>query len=69
MAKYEDVQIQLVDMPPITADYMAPGQVGTYRNCDFIAIVIDLSQDVEEQVLVLLELMMEQVLFGQTPSH
>ena len=55
MAKYEDVQIQLVDMPPITADYMAPGQVGTYRNCDFIAIVIDLSQDVEEQVLVLFD--------------
>ena len=55
MAKYEDVQIQLVDMPPITADYSAPGQVGTYRNCDLIAMVIDLSQDVEEQILVLLD--------------
>ena len=55
MVKYEDVQIQFVDMPPITADYMAPGQVGTYRNGDLIALVIDLSQDVEEQVLVLLD--------------
>ena len=55
MAKYEDVQIQLVDMPPITADYMAPGQVGTYRNCDLIAVVIDLSDDVEEQLLILLD--------------
>ncbi|MBN1362104.1 MAG: 50S ribosome-binding GTPase [Sedimentisphaerales bacterium] len=55
MVKYEDVQIQLVDMPPITADYMAPGQVGTYRNCDLIAIVIDLSQDVEEQILILFD--------------
>jgi ribosome-interacting GTPase 1 len=55
MVKYEDVQIQLVDMPPITADYAAPGQVGTYRNCDIIAMVIDLSQDVEEQFLVLLD--------------
>ncbi len=55
MVKYEDVQIQLVDMPPITADYMAPGQVGTYRNCDLIAIVVDLSQDVEEQLLILLD--------------
>jgi len=27
MARYEDIQIQLVDMPPITADYSAPGQV------------------------------------------
>jgi len=55
MVKYEDVQIQLVDMPPITADYAAPGMVGTYRNGDMIAVVIDLSQDVEEQALVLLE--------------
>jgi ribosome-interacting GTPase 1 len=55
MLKHEDVQIQLVDMPPITADYSAPGQVGTYRNCDLIAAVIDLSQDVEEQLLVLLD--------------
>ena len=55
MVRYEDVQIQLVDMPPITADYSAPGQVGTYRNGDLIAVVIDLSQDVEEQILVLLD--------------
>ena len=49
MVTFEDVHIQLVDMPPITADYIAPGQVGTYRNCDLIAIVIDLSGDVAEQ--------------------
>ena len=55
MVKFEDVQIQLVDMPPITADYSAPGQVGTYRNGDLIGAVIDLSQDVEEQILVLLD--------------
>jgi len=52
MAKFEDVQIQLVDMPPITADYVAPGQVGTYRNCDVIAVVIDLSGDVRKQIQV-----------------
>jgi ribosome-interacting GTPase 1 len=55
MVKYEDVQIQLVDMPPITADYMAPGQVGTYRTCDLIGIVVDLADDVEEQLLILLD--------------
>jgi ribosome-interacting GTPase 1 len=55
MVRYEDVQIQLVDMPPITADYSAPGQVGTYRNGDIIAVVVDLSQDIEEQCLVLLD--------------
>jgi len=55
MVRYQDIQIQLVDMPPITADYAAPGQVGTYRNGDIIAVVIDLSQDIEEQALVLLD--------------
>ncbi len=55
MVQYEDIQIQLVDMPPITADFSAPGQVGTYRNGDIIALVIDLSQDVEEQFLILMD--------------
>ncbi|MBA7671331.1 GTPase Obg [subsurface metagenome] len=55
MVKFEDIQIQLVDMPPITADYIAPGQVGTYRNCDVIAIVIDPSADVEQQLSTCLD--------------
>jgi len=55
MVKFEDIQIQLVDMPPITADYIAPGQVGTYRNCDLIAICIDLSADVTEQMRICLD--------------
>ncbi len=70
MVRYEDVQIQLVDMPPITADYMAPGQVGTYRNCDLIAVVIDLSQDVEEQLLILLDFLETRKLLAdeETPA-
>ncbi len=70
MVKHEDVQIQLVDMPPITADYMAPGQVGTYRNCDLIAVVIDLSQDVEEQLLILLDFLETRKLLAdeETPA-
>ncbi|HUV42161.1 MAG TPA: GTPase [Sedimentisphaerales bacterium] len=55
MMQFEDVQIQLVDMPPITADYIAPGQVGTYRHCDLIAVVVDLSGDVKDQLRVCLD--------------
>ena len=55
MMDFEGVHIQLVDMPPITADFMMPGQVGTYRNCDLIAIVIDLSGDAGEQMKVCLD--------------
>lgn len=70
MVRYEDVQIQLVDMPPITADYSAPGQVGTYRNGDLIALVIDLSQDVEEQILILTDFLESKKLLadGKTPA-
>jgi uncharacterized protein len=53
--KFEDVPIELVDMPPITAEIVMRGQVGTYRNCDLIAIVIDLSADIDEQWKVCLD--------------
>jgi ribosome-interacting GTPase 1 len=70
MIQFEDVQIQLVDMPPITADYSAPGQVGTYRNCDLIAIVIDLSADVTEQMRICLDFLESRNLLidEQTPT-
>ena len=70
MMKFEDVQMQLVDMPPITADYSAPGQVGTYRNCDLIAIVIDLSADVTEQMRICLDFLESRNLLidEQTPT-
>ena len=50
MMPYEDIQIQIVDMPPITADFVTPGQVNAYRNCDLIGIVVDLSNDAVEQL-------------------
>ncbi len=70
MAKFEDVPIQLVDMPPITAEFSAPGQVGTYRNCNLVAIVIDLAGDASEQMRVCLEFLDSHRLLrdDQTPS-
>jgi ribosome-interacting GTPase 1 len=70
MMQYGDVQIQLVDMPPITAEHSAPGQVGTYRNCDLIAMIIDLSEDAEEQFPVLLDFLESRRLLidEQTPA-
>ena len=52
MAKHEDVQIQLVDAPPITADFAPAGLVNTYRSADILAIVIDLAGEVLEQMEV-----------------
>jgi ribosome-interacting GTPase 1 len=54
MAKYEDIQIQFVDTPPITNDYAAPGQINVYRGTDLIAIVIDLAGDVLSQMEICL---------------
>jgi hypothetical protein len=52
MAHFEDVPIQLVDAPPMTADFAPPGLVNTYRNADMLAIVIDLAGEVLEQMEV-----------------
>jgi ribosome-interacting GTPase 1 len=70
MVQFEDVQIQLIDMPPITADYSAPGQVGTYRNCDLIAIVIDLSAEIKEQMDICLDFLESRSLLtdAETPA-
>jgi ribosome-interacting GTPase 1 len=70
MVNFEGVPIQLVDMPPVTADYVAPGQVGTYRNCDLIAVVIDLSTDVAEQLKICLDFLESKNLLigGETPA-
>ena len=52
MALYEDVPIQLVDAPPITADFAPAGLVNTYRAADVLAVVIDLAGAVLEQMEV-----------------
>ena len=71
MVTFEDVPIQLVDMPPITVDYIAPGQVGTYRNCDLIALVIDLSADLDEQLTPCLDFLESRSLLvdADTPAY
>ncbi|MCD4700092.1 MAG: TGS domain-containing protein [Phycisphaerae bacterium] len=50
MWTYEDVQIQLVDTPPITPEHVMPGLMGTINFADVIAVVIDISSDPPEQI-------------------
>jgi len=70
MVTFEDIPIQLVDMPPITADYTVPGQIGTYRNCDLVAVVIDLSADVVEQLGICMDFLESKNLLvdAETPA-
>lgn len=43
MMEYEDIQIQLVDTPPITSDYFEPWLAGIVRNADAVLLVADLT--------------------------
>ncbi|UCE61036.1 MAG: 50S ribosome-binding GTPase [Phycisphaerales bacterium] len=42
---YEDVKIQLIDTPPITAEHIPPGFPGLWRLTDALIVVADLSCD------------------------
>ncbi len=71
MIHFEDIQFQIVDTPPITADFSTPGQVGIYRSCDIIGVVIDLSADITEQIIVCFDFLKAHNLIadGEIPSE
>lgn len=45
MIYYEDIQIQLVDTPPVTADYMPRHLLSIVRKSDGVLLVADMSAD------------------------
>jgi len=58
MMPFEDIQIQLVDLPPVSAEGLVSGMTGTLRNADILMICLDLSAgDVLEQVEVCLRVL------------
>jgi hypothetical protein len=42
MMQFENVQIQLVDLPPVSAEFTEPAMVGMIRNTDGVILVFDL---------------------------
>ncbi len=42
MVPYENIQFQLVDTPPLTADYVEPLMADLIRRCDIVAVLIDI---------------------------
>jgi len=59
MWAYEDVQIQLVDTPPVTAEHVPTGLFGTVRAADVICLVVDAAAAPLEQAEMLLGLFAE----------
>lgn len=50
MLQFENIQIQLVDTPPFSADFMEPWLLDIIRRGDLIMLVVDLSEDPLTQV-------------------
>jgi len=55
MMSFENIQIQLVDTPPIQWDHVEPGFSNLVRNADALVLVLDLTDDAVFQMEVLEE--------------
>jgi ribosome-interacting GTPase 1 len=64
MLPYEDIHLQLVDLPPVSADFMEPWLVNALQPADGALLVIDVSDpDCLEQVPVVLDRLAEKKVF------
>jgi hypothetical protein len=59
MMKFENLQIQLVDNPPIQLDHIEPGLSNLIRNADALLLIVDLTEDPIFQMEILLEVLKE----------
>ncbi len=58
MIYHEDAPIEMVDLPPVTADHMPPGMTNALRNADALALVVDVGDaSVLEDIDILLALL------------
>jgi len=55
MMKFENLQIQLVDTPPIQLDHVEPGFSNLVRNADALLLLVDLTEDPVFQMEILLD--------------
>jgi len=45
MMLFEDCPFQLIDLPPISADFMEPSTLGLVRGADLVLLIVDLASD------------------------
>ncbi|MGQ9647991.1 MAG: GTPase [Thermodesulfobacteriota bacterium] len=57
MMRFENLQIQLVDTPPIQLDHVEPGFSNLIRNADLLLLMVDLTEDPIFQMEILLEVL------------
>jgi small GTP-binding protein len=60
MMKYENVQVQLIDTPPITKDYLEVWHTELIKNADTVLLIIDItSKDPAEDISIIQEVLGE----------
>jgi hypothetical protein len=55
MMKFENLQVQIVDSPPLMDEFTESGLANLIRNADALAIILDLAEDCATQVELILE--------------
>jgi ribosome-interacting GTPase 1 len=55
MTKFENLQIQLVDTPPVQLDHIEPGFPNLIRNADALLLLVDLTEDPVSQMEIVIE--------------
>ena len=64
MLPFEDIHFQLVDLPPVSADFMEPWLVATMQPTDAVLLVIDVDDpECVEQIPAILERLAEKKIF------
>lgn len=68
MMLFEDCPFQLIDLPPVTVDYMDLATIGLVRGADLVFLVIDLGSDdlIEDTQAVLARFSNGKTRFGRT---
>ena len=70
MWEYQDVQIQLLDTPPVTAGHIPGGLIGSIRAADVICLVVDAAAEPIEQAGMVLGLLADRrILLRSAPRN
>ena len=70
MWQRDDVQIELVDTPPLTPEHIPPGLMGTIRGGDVVAVVVEAGDAALEQTDTILGFLKERGLpLCSAPQH
>ena len=55
MMKFENIQVQIVDTPPLMDEFAETGLVNLIRNADALTVILDLTEDCSTQIDLILE--------------